>query len=262
MLKAERKGKQGGIFSLMAGITFRLFGALRSVAIVFWTVFWISASLVVALVTFNRRMPLKMGRRIWAPGVLALAGMKLKVGLLPAVDWARPHIFAMNHQSMLDIPVAFAVLPVDLRFIAKHSLARVPFLGWYMTLTGMVFVNRSRPTIAYESLARAARRIRDGVNILVYPEGTRPTDGRLLPFKRGAFGLAIDAGVPVVPVAVNPSWRCLPSGHFVVSPGEVQVRVGEPISTSDRTPADRDTLTAEVHDAVASLLEQMSSEAR
>ncbi len=259
MLKESAKGKWRGDRRLMAGITFRLFGLLRSGLIVFWTVFGISSSLLAALVMLDRRLPLRIGRRIWAPGVLWIAGVKVDLAPLPPADWSRPHVFVMNHQSMLDIPIAFAVLPVELRFIAKHSLAWVPFLGWYMSLTGMIFVNRSKPSLAYESLARAAKRIHDGVSVLIYPEGTRPTDGRLLPFKRGAFGLAIDAGVPIVPVAVNPSWKLLPSGQTIIRPGTVQVRVGSLISTQGKVPGDRDAFAVEVHDTISAMLHEMGS---
>lgn len=241
----------------MAGITFRLWGAVRTGLIVIWTIFWISAALVVALLTLDRRKPLSMARRFWAPGVLWLGGVGVDLCPMPALDWSRPHVFVMNHQSMLDIPIAFAKLPVDLRFIAKHSLARVPFLGWYMTLTGMIFVNRSKPSLAYESLARAAKRIHDGVSVLIYPEGTRPSDGQLLPFKRGGFGLAIDAGVPIVPIAVDPSWKRLPSGATVIRPGRVRLKIGEPIPTEHRKPAERDALALEVHRTVETMLREL-----
>ena len=85
----------------------------------------------------------------------------MQVDPLPVHDWERPAIYVMNHQSSLDIPAAFAVLPVDLRFIAKHTLRKVPFLGWYMAWTGMVFVDRSNSTQAVATLNAAAERVRE-----------------------------------------------------------------------------------------------------
>ena len=120
----------------------------------------------------------------------------------------------MNHQSSLDIVVAFMVLPVNLRFVAKHVLKYVPFLGWYMWATGMIFVHRGRRGAAMGSLVEAAARVRDGASVLVFPEGTRSRDGNVQAFKKGAFVLASQAGVPIVPVAIEGSGRCFPPDGF------------------------------------------------
>src|SRR5690606_2843749 len=126
-----------------------------------------------------------------------------------------PHIFLMNHQSMVDIPAAFASIPANLRFVAKHSLKHIPFLGWYMSMTGMIFVNRNDRRKAFQSLQQAADRIREGASILAFPEGTRSRDGVLLPFKRGPFLLALESGVPVIPVVIDGSGRNFPAGTLL-----------------------------------------------
>ena len=156
-----------------------------------------------------------MARRLWAPGLRWVSGARILVEPLPEIDWSRPHVFVMNHQSALDIVVAFlAMLPVNLRFVAKHVLKYVPFLGWYMWATGMIFVHRGRRGAAMGSLVEA----RPGAcaaapTSLVFPEGTRSRDGNLQAFKKGAFVLASQAGVPIVPVAIEGSGRCSrPSG--------------------------------------------------
>jgi 1-acyl-sn-glycerol-3-phosphate acyltransferase len=218
-----------------------------------WSIFWISLSGVAGLVTRNPNVPLAMARRRWASMHWRITGSRLHVEPLPDVDWSRPHIFVMNHQSMMDIPCAFAVIPANIRFVAKHTLKYVPFLGWYMALTGMIFINRSDRREAMRGLALAGERIRAGANILAFPEGTRSKDGRILPFKKGPFLLALEAKVPIIPVAIDGTGRVLPSGGFRLHRSEIRMKLGAPIETAHRTRAERDALLMEVRDALIQL---------
>ncbi|HEY0708309.1 MAG TPA: lysophospholipid acyltransferase family protein [Polyangia bacterium] len=222
-----------------------------------WSAGWISLALLVAAVTWSRELPLAMARKIWAPPLIRLTGARYQVDPLPALDFSRPHIFVMNHQSMLDIACAFAALPVNLRFVAKNVLKFVPFLGWYMWATGMIFVDRTKGVRALRSLAQAAARVRDGASILAFPEGTRSKTGEVLPFKRGLFALAMEAGVPIVPVAIEGSGKVLSSGRFHCVPGDVRLRVGAPIATAGRPRNGRDALMNEVRDALLELHRQI-----
>ncbi|WP_373048941.1 lysophospholipid acyltransferase family protein [Vulgatibacter sp.] len=215
-----------------------------------WTAFWISAALLVLAVTFRRDLPLIMARTCWAPGILWGAGAKVQVEGGEGIDWSRPHIFLMNHQSAIDIPVAFLVLKTPLRFIAKRILARVPFLGWYMWATGMIFVEREKSTKAVASLQHAGERIRAGASILAYPEGTRSRNSRILPFKKGTFVVAIEAQVPVVPVAISGADQVLSSTGFRVRPGTIRVKIGDPIPTAGLKRYHREALLKQVHDEV------------
>jgi 1-acyl-sn-glycerol-3-phosphate acyltransferase len=225
----------------------------QALFLIVWSVFWITAAIVGTLVTLDRNVALVMARRFWGPGLIWISGGRFELAPLPKVDWSRPHIFVMNHQSMIDIPLAFTAIPVNIRFVAKHVLKYVPFLGWYMWMTGMVFVNRSNRAQAVGSLRQAGERIRAGANILAYPEGTRTRDGRLLPFKKGVFVLAIEAKVPIVPIAVEGSYDVLPSDGFRVRPRTMRMKLGEPIETAHLTEADRDALMAKVHAAMSAL---------
>jgi len=216
-----------------------------------WCVFWITVALPVAII--SSETALAMARRLWSRPLFWVSGARLQREPLPDVDWSRPHIFVMNHQSNLDIPVAFAALPSNLRFVAKHSLLYVPFLGWYMWITGMIFVNRSHRARAVASLRRAGERIRAGANILAFPEGTRSRDGKIHPFKKGPFALALEAQVPVVPVAIEGSGAVQPAQGWWVHPGVIRVKVGRPIPTAGRSPDDRDALAREVRDAIIQL---------
>jgi 1-acyl-sn-glycerol-3-phosphate acyltransferase len=170
-----------------------------------------------------------MARKIWTPPLLWAAGVQLVIEQTVPIRWDEPHIFVMNHQSMLDIGVAFVALPVNLRFIAKKELLFVPFLGWYLWATGMIGIDRSNSSKAAVSLRQAARRITHGASILAFPEGTRTRDGTIKPFKKGIFRMAQMARVPIVPVAIAGAFEVLPADSFKVSPGVVRLKIGAPI---------------------------------
>jgi 1-acyl-sn-glycerol-3-phosphate acyltransferase len=219
-----------------AALGFFLLNTAQAVFLCAWSVLWISLAVIVSI--FHGELPLVMARRCWAPGLVWASTADLRVEAMPRLDSDRSYVFVMNHQSMLDIAVAFAVIPKNLRFVAKAILRFVPFLGLYMWRTGMIFVERKSPKKAYESLASGARRMRRGISILAYPEGTRSTDGCIKPFKRGSFVLAQVAEIPIVPVAIEGSWRVLPRGGFRLRPGVVRVKIGEPIPTTGLAPHD------------------------
>jgi 1-acyl-sn-glycerol-3-phosphate acyltransferase len=230
----------------MAAVGYLFLNLFQTLFLVVWSVFWITLAFVCAVLSWNGDVPLAMARRFWAPGLLWISGARVELEPLPPLDWRQPFIFVMNHQSMLDIPLAFAGLPANLRFVAKHVLRYVPFLGGYMWMTGMVFVDRSNRSQAVASLRAAAARIRNGVSILAYPEGTRSLDGRIRAFKKGVFVLALEAGVPVVPVAIEGTGKVLPTGGMKIRSGVVRMKVGTPIVTAGRGPQERDALIAEV----------------
>lgn len=219
----------------------------------FWSAFCITCAFFAGLLTLRRQLPLAMARRMWAPPLIAATGSRLVVETLPNVDWSRPHIFVMNHQSMADIPCAFQGIPANLRFVAKHSLKWVPFIGWYMAFTGMIFINRSNRREAVKSLQLAGQRIREGANILAYPEGTRSRDGSILPFKKGPFVLAIEAGVPIIPVAIEGSGQMLPRDGFRIRPAVIRMKLGDPIETANLKSSDRDELLRRTRDEIIRL---------
>ncbi|MDY7229238.1 lysophospholipid acyltransferase family protein [Hyalangium rubrum] len=234
-------------------LLYPLLNILQIAFLAVWSAFWISLAALMALLTLNGNVPLMMARRFWAPMHWRITGSRMFVEPLPDIDWSQPYIFLMNHQSAMDIPCAFAALPVNLRFIAKHVLKYVPFLGWYMAMTGMIFINRSDRREAVRSLARAGERIRSGKSILAFPEGTRTRDGRILPFKKGPFVLAIAAQVPIVPIAIEGSMRVLPSNSIWMRKHPIRVKIGKPIETKGLKNADRDALLRQVRDAIIQL---------
>jgi len=192
-----------------------------------------------------------MARKWWAPPLMRLSGARVIVHGAEHVDPSRPTVYMSNHQSALDIPVLLVSIPVDFRYVAKSQLKWAPILGWYLWIAGHVLIDRSNRTRAIASLRKAGEQIRRGTSIVVYPEGTRSDDGRILPFKKGAFALAIEAGVAVCPVTVVGTSRVMPKNSWQINPGgEIHVKIGKPIDASQYRPNARDRLMREVRDVI------------
>lgn len=163
----------------------------------------------------------------------------------------RPVIFIANHASHFDPPLLISTLPSHPVFIAKRELGRVPFLGWVIWLAGFIFIDRGDRSQAAASLKAATKRIHDGQSVVVFPEGTRSPDGELLPFKAGSFRIAVDAGVPLVPIAIHGGNGILPKRDWRVKGGPYRMVVGQPLATEGRDPAQ---LMAEARQVMLALL--------
>jgi 1-acyl-sn-glycerol-3-phosphate acyltransferase len=199
--------------------------------------FWMFGIGTVGLIVgvFEPRRRLLQGIiRSWARLVLLCAGVRVRVEGRENLP-SGPAIYAANHVSALDIPLLFACLPVDFRIIHKKSLYWAPVIGGYLYFGGHIGVDRVNPFKAKQSLKRAAQRIREGLSVAVFPEGTRSRDGRLQPFKRGSFVLAQDAGVPVVPVSLIGVKALVPRGLVRARPGRVTLRIHAPVPTAGRS---------------------------
>jgi 1-acyl-sn-glycerol-3-phosphate acyltransferase len=212
--------------------------------------FFFFTSLPVMIATRSGDLPIWFGRRFWGPWGLRLAGARVVVERRAAVP-PGPVIFASNHESVLDIWVLFQVLGRSFRFVAKQELFRMPVFGWYLRLGGHVPVDRGNHARAVESLRRAGELVRAGTSLIVFPEGTRSRDLRVHAFKKGPFVVAMEAGVPVVPVALSGSGRVTPKNVVAVVPGDIRVAIGEPIDP--RAFATKEALLAAVRGAVVSL---------
>jgi 1-acyl-sn-glycerol-3-phosphate acyltransferase len=203
------------------------------------------------LVTWDTSGGAWFARRLWAPTLLWVAGARLEVEGLEHLDAGRPTLYASNHQSTLDIPVLFVALPVNLRFIAKEQLRWVPLIGWYILMAGHILIDRSNRTRAIASLERAAEEVvRRRISLIVFPEGTRSPDGRILPFKHGSFGLALKARIPVVPVTVEGSAQMMPRRSWRIRPGPIRVRIAAPVAIDGFDVNDRAGLARVVREAV------------
>lgn len=214
--------------------------------LVVWLLLCFVVTMAGMLLSLNAGFSIWMARKVWAPVLVWAAGSKVEVHGLEHVDPTRPTIYVSNHQSAADIPVLFMAIPCNLRFVAKKSLSYVPILGWYMLLAGYVFVDRGNRTKAIASLERAAQKIRSGVSLIMYAEGTRSEDGRILPFKKGPFALALKSGVAVCPVTIEGTGKMMPKNRWHITPTTVKVKIGKPIDTSTYDPNDRERLIRDV----------------
>jgi 1-acyl-sn-glycerol-3-phosphate acyltransferase len=181
--------------------------------------------------------------RGWARSLLLAAGIKLEISGLENIEPEKSYILIANHQSHMDIPVLTCVLPVPLRIIAKKELFKIPFLGWGMKGVGMLSIDRSNRKKSIDTLKEAEEIIKTHVlSILAFPEGTRSDDGKIHPFKKGPFILAINTGLPLLPVSVSGTRKITPKGKISINPGRVKVMIHPPISTDDLTLGDRHKL--------------------
>lgn len=188
--------------------------------------------------------------RLWAWLILATTGVDVQVRGLERVPRGLPYLFISNHQSIYDIPVIFWFVPFQLRILAKDSLGRFPFLGWHLARTGHVLVQRQNPGATVFKKVKAL--MRAGHSLIVFPEGTRSADGRVGRFKGGIFLLAIESGLPIVPVAIDGSRRVMRKGRLTTCPGLVTLQLFDPIDTSGLGKDDARALAERVRTLIAS----------
>lgn len=220
------------------------------VFVAIWTALLFPLSMLAMLFTWNSDSGLWWPRKLWSPGLLWIGGVTLEVQGQENVDPSRPAIYVSNHQSSADIPALFVAIPVPFRYVCKSQLKWVPLVGWYLMAAKYVFVDRGNRASAIASLDKAGDQIRRGINIVVYPEGTRSADGSVLPFKKGPFALALKARVPIVPVTIEGSQKLMPKNSWRVIPSTVKVKIGRPIDLAGYGPNERDRLANDVREVI------------
>jgi len=234
---------------LLAPVAAALAYLLTFAAILAWLPLLAVLTAVTAPFDRNRRIA---GRFLRLLAVLATATFppwRIRIeGPWPA--GRRAFVVVSNHQSMLDV-FMLARLPREMKWVAKAELFRIPWIGWMFTLAGDIPVERGEQESGREAMARARRYLEGGMSVMLFPEGTRSRDGALLPFRRGAFRLAIEAGVPVLPVAVHGSAEGMPRGSPWIRPARVRARVLEPVETGGLGEGDVDRLADEVRERIA-----------
>jgi len=193
--------------------------------------------------------------KLWGRVALFFAGVRVEVQGAEKIPRDVPLIFMGNHRSNFDILVLYAGLPHHFSWIAKEELFRIPLFGYAMKRAGYLPLDRSDGRRALKTMEAAAEKIRGGVSVVIFPEGTRSMDGNLLPFKRGGFLLAARAGVPVVPFTINGSARVNPPKQVKIKPGKITIRFGDPIPTEGATGKRRDELIDRVRAAIEAGLE-------
>jgi 1-acyl-sn-glycerol-3-phosphate acyltransferase len=194
--------------------------------------------------------------RAWGRAILKVAGVRVRLEGAEGGKLDQPLVLVANHQSWFDVFALAGMLPARTRFVAKEELRRVPLFGAAWEMCGHIRVNRGDRAEAVRSLDEAGRRIRDErLNVVVFAEGTRSPDGQLMPFKKGAFMLALQTGVPILPIGISGSRAVMPKGSFRIRPGEIRIRLGDPIPVEGLTVAERDALLQRTRQAVLALMD-------
>ena len=185
--------------------------------------------------------------------MLRVTGSSYEIEGLEHVKGRGPYIIMSNHRSLVDTPLLIEALPFLFGFIVKEELMRIPVFAAGMKSIGCVAVKRGGSRRDHDALGEVAKDVAAGKNILIFPEGSRAPTDAFLPFKKGGAILAIKAGVPVLPVAVSGTNRVIPARATTVTPGELLVRIGEPIATAGLSLEDRDGLTQQVKERLEAL---------
>ncbi|CAN5622148.1 hypothetical protein BH23BAC4_BH23BAC4_05330 [soil metagenome] len=199
----------------------------------------VMATCLIALYAVRPSIKLFSGwMRVWARLILGFTRIQLTVESRGVIDLSRPNVYVVNHQNSLDIITTAAGIPQPFAYTAKDELRTWPIIGHVLKHTACLFVDRSSARRALESFRETGRKIREGIPVLLFPEGQRSYTPELLPFMRGAFLLAIEAGVPLVPVTLVGNTSVLDERGKRLRPGRVTLVLGEPIATDGLTKQD------------------------
>lgn len=198
--------------------------------------------------------------RLWGKIALWANGVKVKLQGLEHVKGKGPYIFMSNHQGSYDIFALLGHLPFQFKWLAKKELFSIPFFGWTMAAAGYISVDRKGTRETVEAMNDAARKIREGMSVVIFPEGSRSQNGTIQPFKKGGFTLAIKSKVPIVPIAIHGSRTIMPKDRLKISPGEIRIQLGSPIETENFSLKDREFLMAKVRERISQNLESISKD--
>lgn len=208
-------------------------------------------ALVLSLVT-SPRTASRLSAVPWARILASAAPMRVRVEGRENIDPQQSYVLVSNHQSQFDIFLLYGWLGVDFKWVMKQELRTVPGIGVACDRLGHIFVDRSNHTAAMASLEEAKKKIINGTSVMFFPEGTRSRDGKLMQFKRGAFRMAVDLGLPILPLTVTGTRNVLPAGTSDLMPGSARLIIHPPIPVEGLTAADCSHLSSQVREVIAS----------
>lgn len=201
----------------------------------------------------------RSGRRLhwfsyaWSWLIMKTILSPVKVTGLDRIDTSKPHVYAVNHASALDIPVLYVNLPFQFRIAFKKELLSYPVVGWQLRRSGQICIDQQNPSRSIASIRAALKGLKEGLPLVIFPEGGRTPDGEIKPFLPGAFFLAIKAQVDIVPIALVGTYELLPMDTYHIKCRPLEMRVGDPISTTGMTARDLEALSAKVQSALEGL---------
>jgi 1-acyl-sn-glycerol-3-phosphate acyltransferase len=234
---------------------------IKTVFVIVWVVLDTFVFGIVAIATafiVRKEDPVHKVAALWAKLILFASRTRVTVNGLCNIDSSKSYIYMCNHQSNFDIPVLLAHLPVQFRWLAKAELFKIPIFSRGMRSAGYISIDRFNRASAFESISEAARRIKAGVSVMIFPEGTRSRDGKIRPFKKGGFVLAVDAGVPIIPIVLHGTYSLMPKGKLRIYSGHVYMDIQKPIDTSGYTRETKDDLLEQVSTVICDVFDRRS----
>jgi 1-acyl-sn-glycerol-3-phosphate acyltransferase len=189
----------------------------------------------------------------WGNGSLKILG--IRINITGNEHFVGPALFLSNHQSLIDVVFLPAMMPRRSRWVAKKELQRVPFWGWAFGTSGAIFIDRKNPRAAIESIKEGLKVLPPDWSVVIFPEGTRSKDGRMLPFKKGALHIALQSRLPIVPIGIYGARHIVPKDKWLIRPGVVEVTAGPRLDPSHWTLENGDEHLAEMRAAVEACVE-------
>ncbi|HTM40634.1 MAG TPA: lysophospholipid acyltransferase family protein [Terriglobales bacterium] len=197
--------------------------------------------------------------RLWSWLILKTSLSPLTVRGLDRIDTSKPHLYAVNHASAMDIPVLYVGLPFQFRIVAKKELFRYPFMGWHLSRSGQVRIDQQNPAKSIGMLKSAVKTLQSGMPLVIFPEGGRTPSGEVKEFLAGAFFMAIKAQADIIPMAIVGTYEMLKMNTFHIKPRPLQLLVGDPIPTTGLTLRDMEALSSRVKTSIEDLYYSRSS---
>jgi len=223
-----------------------------------WVLFWtlVNASGVVIVAPFSQQKASHWFGGMWGRGLLRLVPARLQIVGREAFNRHQPYIIVCNHQSLMDIPILYGWLDLDLKWVMKKEVGRIPVIGPACALLGHIFLDRGNTQAAIEELQRVRKTLLPGTSILFFPEGTRSRDGQLHAFKMGAFRMAQDLDLPILPVTINGANAILPPDNIRLRPGSARMVIHPPIPVETVRNSTPEQLRDRAHRVIASATDQ------
>ena len=222
--------------------------------IVIATIFFGTLAIITGFFSKTGNLP-HMVATMWARTILFVSRVKIRTTGVENLDKEKSYIFMANHQSNFDILAVFAGLPFQFRWLAKAELFRIPIFAQGMRGCGYISIDRKNRESAFKSLNEAADKIKNGASVMIFPEGTRSRDGKLLPFKKGGFVLARNAGVPITPIVITGSLEIMPKTRLRIKSGEISITILPQINTALYKDQDKEVLMDLVREKLSDALD-------
>ena len=216
---------------------------------------------VFAFITYPFDRKGKVGHhyaKLWGKVALLANRVKVRIEGMEHLNGKGPYIFMSNHQGSYDIFALLGHLPFQFKWLAKKELFSIPFFGWTMAAAGYISIDREGTRETVEAMNEAAQKIRDGMSVVIFPEGSRSPDGSIQPFKKGGFTLAIKSKVPIVPIAISGSREIMPKDRLTAAPGEIRMLDGSSHRDRDYSLKDRKSLMKKVREIISKNFELIS----